>query len=158
MTVMANSGKELEEFVKAIESVFLPAGFKITSRERIYDDQNDQIAELDVFITGTLGTTKINWLIECRDRPSMGPAPRSWIEQLYGRLIGLKLSKVTAVSTTSFSPGAVKFAKDHGIELRTVQEITQDQIKTWFIAATLTVNNVIGQMKQVRAFFIVHRH
>jgi hypothetical protein len=65
----------------------------------------------------------VNWLIECRDRPSQGPAPGSWLEQLAGRKRRFKFDKVIAVSTTGFAPGAWQFAESEGISLRSVQRI-----------------------------------
>ena len=99
---MGNSGKNLELLVKKVEEILLPEGFRVESREKIFNDEGVQVAELDVLISGKLSTTEIQWLIECRDRPSEGSAPTSWIEQLVGRRDRLKLNKVTAVSTTGF--------------------------------------------------------
>jgi hypothetical protein len=146
---MANSGKELEELVKVVESVFLPIGFDISTREKIFNDDGIQIAELDVTVTGKLGTTEIRWLIECRDRPSEGPAPSSWVEQLYGRRHRLGFNKVTAVSTTGFSPGAIEFAKNVGIELRAVEEIEPDNIKNWCLVENMSVCKTVGDLKNI---------
>lgn len=146
---MSNSGEGLEQLVKLVEEIFVPQGFKVEVRKRIYDDHGNQIAELDVFVSGTLSTTQIEWLIECRDRPSEGPAPGAWIQQLVGRRTTLKLNKVTAVSTTGFSPAAIAFAKQEGIELRSVNQITRAEVETWFSSQSIPFHNVIGDLKQV---------
>ena len=116
-------GKELEALVKFIESTLLPDGFDVEANERVTNDDGRQIAEFDVIIRGMVGSTDFTWLIECRDRPSGGPAPGSWIEQLVGRRDRFKFNKVTAVSTTGFAAGAKEFAESRGIELREVRSI-----------------------------------
>jgi hypothetical protein len=90
-------------------------------------------------VEGRLGTTDLKWLIECRDRPSEGPAPCSWIEQLIGRKERLKLNKVTAVSTTGFASGVPKVAKSGGIELREVHSLTQADVASWLLIESLPV-------------------
>lgn len=117
---MANTGEDLEALVRAIEERLLPAGFKVEPRKRIYLEGGKQLAEFDIHITGVLGSSSIKWDIECRDRPSDGPAEGEWIEQLIGRRQAHGFDKVFAVSTTGFSPGAREIAARSGIVLRTV--------------------------------------
>jgi len=147
---MANTGKELEAFVREVESVFLPHGFKISSNDKVFDKEGKHIAEFDVVISGRLGTTEINWLIECRDRPSGGAAPVGWIEQLFGRRDRFNFNKVTAVSTTGFSPGAKEYAVSKGIELRSVKDIRPDTMLSWFNAEHLIHNKIFANLKHVR--------
>ncbi len=144
---MNNSGEELEQLVKLVEDIFKPQGFEIEARKRIFDDDGNQMAELDVLVSGTLSTTHIEWLIECRDRPSEGPAPGSWIQQLIGRRITLGLNKVTAVSTTGFSPAAITFAQKGRIELRSVDRITRTEVESWFRQQFIPVHSVNGSLK-----------
>jgi hypothetical protein len=129
---MKKTGRQLEHLIREIEENLLPDGFDIVANERIFNDSGIQIAEFDIEITGYLGTTHIRWLIECRDRPSEGPAPGSWIEQLVGRRGRFNFNRVTAVSTTGFSEGAIEYAKREDIELRSVDELTIDKIADWF--------------------------
>lgn len=134
---MGNDGKNLETFVARIEQMHLPEGFTISPNERIYNEEGVQVAELDVLVEGRLGTTDLKWLIECRDRPSEGPAPCSWIEQLIGRKRRFKLNKVTAVSTTGFASGAPEIADSGGIELREVHDLTQENVATWLLIESM---------------------
>jgi hypothetical protein len=128
---MTNNGKTLETLVEFVEKTLLPQGFKITPNKQIRNDNGLQIAEFDIEINGKIGSTEITWLIECRDRPSQGPAPASWIEQLVGRRNRFNLNRVTAVSTTGFSEGAKEFAKNSGIEVREVKELTPECFDKW---------------------------
>jgi hypothetical protein len=119
-----NDGRHLEALVAFVEERMLPKGFDVKCNRRVYNEEGAQIAEFDVEIRGRLGTTDIAWLIECRDRPSSGPAPGNWIEQLVGRKSRFGFNKVTAVSTTGFADGAIEFALQQGIELRVVDALT----------------------------------
>ena len=135
---MPGDGKNLETLVALIEKLHLPEGFKLSTNDRVYDDRGNQIAEFDVVVEGRLGTVDLKWLIECRDRPSEGPAPCSRIEQLIGRKQRFKeFNKVTAVSTTGFAPGVAKSAEDGGIELREVHSLTAKEVEGWLLMETM---------------------
>ncbi|MBI5042437.1 MAG: restriction endonuclease [Nitrospirae bacterium] len=128
---MAADGKHLEALVAYVEKTLLPEGFAVTTNERIFNDEGIQIAEFDIEIRGKVGSTAIAWLIECRDRPSSGPASNSWIEQLVGRRTRFGFNKVTAVSTTGFATGATEFALAQGIELREVKALSPEEFADW---------------------------
>src|SRR5688572_22043390 len=103
---MTSDGKALEALVAFVEQTLLPSGFDIKTNKLVRDGDGNLIAEFDVQIRGKVGSTEIAWLIECRDRPSDGPQPGAWIEQLVGRRDRFLFNKVTAVSTTGFAVGA----------------------------------------------------
>jgi hypothetical protein len=138
---MSSDGKQLESLVAFVEDKLLPPGFTVKSNERVFNDEGIQIAEFDIEIHGKVGSTTIDWLIECRDRPGQGAAPGSWIEQLVGRRTRFGFNKVTAVSTTGFAAGATTFAKDQGIELREVRSLDPAEFADWLH---------ISEMRQVR--------
>lgn len=119
------TGKPLEELVKMIEQFLLPEGFKVESREKIFDESGVQIAEFDLVVSGCLGSSTIRWLIECRDRPAGETEPGSWIEQLAGRKQRFNFDKAFAVSTSGFSKSARDCAERFGIILRTVKNINE---------------------------------
>ena len=104
MTTDRNDGKRLERLVEMLEGLKLPEGFTIEKNSPVFNDEGQQIAELDILISGKIGSVWHRTLFECRDRPSQGSAPVGWIEQLFGRKQRLKLSAVVAVSTTGFAP------------------------------------------------------
>ncbi|HWR77703.1 MAG TPA: restriction endonuclease [Thiobacillus sp.] len=128
---MAADGKQLEALVAYVEKTLLPEGFTVATNERVFNEEGIQIAEFDIEIRGKVGSTAIAWLIECRDRPTSGPAPGSWIEQLVGRRTRFGFNKVTAVSTTGFTTGATEFALAQGIELREVKALAPDEFSDW---------------------------
>jgi hypothetical protein len=149
---MDSKGKQLERLVALIEKLHLPEGFEITTNERVYDE-GIQIAEFDIEIRGQLGTTELRWLIECRDRPTEGPAPASWIEQLVGRRSRFGFNKVTAVSTTGFAKGASDFAKSKGIETREVKALTPEHFADWLIMRSIVQIEQSGRLEH--ATFVI---
>lgn len=130
---MAADGKQLEALVAYVEKTLLPEGFTVSTNERVFNDEGIQIAEFDIEIRGKVGSTAIAWLIECRDRPTSGPAPGAWIEQLVGRRTRFGFNKVTAVSTTGFASGATEFATAQGIELREVRTLAPEEFADWLL-------------------------
>jgi hypothetical protein len=145
---MKNNGKLLESFVEEIEKILSPQGVKITPNKKIYNDHGVQTAEFDIEIEGKIGSTNFKWLIECRDRPSFGPAPGSWIEQLVGRKDRFKFNKIIAVSTTGFTDDAAKYANDSGIEIRSVTNSNFKQISDWFPFSELPLSRLSGKLKK----------
>lgn len=149
---MATDGHTLEQLVRTVEEFFLPKGCTVDVRKRIYGETGAQLAELDILITGRLGTTEIRWLIECRDRPSDGRAPAAWIEQLAGRQDLHGFNKVTAVSTTGFAEGASEMAEKAGIELRTVSDASPADVANWFRGEKFIVHNVVTVLEHAAIF------
>lgn len=123
-------GKQLENLVAFVEGQLKPAGCVVETNTRLYEN-GEQVAEFDVTLAGKFGSTEIRWLIECRDRPSQQKIGRNWIEQLNSRREEYGFNKVTAVATTGYSPAAQSYAKRHGIELRTVTQLTPEEFSTW---------------------------
>lgn len=150
MTTRKNDGRQLEQLVRFIEGGFAQ-DFKVETRKPVYDGSGTQIAELDILITGKVGTADFTSLIECRARPSDGPAPVGWIEQLAGRRTRLKLNRVMAVSSTGFSQPARDAAHEFGIPLREFAQLTYNDVADWLPAnAPLTIR--YGEIINVRVF------
>jgi len=118
-----DAGSDLEKLVAGVEQHLLGEGFTVRHRVREFDDRGVPTAELDVEVTGDVGSSAIRWIFECRDRPSDGPAGVDWIEQLVGRRRRLRPDRIFAVSTTGFSKEAERFAETSGIYLRTVSSM-----------------------------------
>jgi hypothetical protein len=150
---MASDGRALENLVRTVEAFFIPKGCKVEPRKLVYGDEGAQLAELDILVTGRLGTTEIRWLIECRDRPSDGRAPVGWIEQLSGRKRVHDFNQVTAVSTTGFSDGAAEVAARLGVELRSVNDARIDDFATWLYSGVeFKVHNRVTTLDHATVF------
>lgn len=147
---MSSDGKLLEVFVGEIEKALLPQGITVTPNDKVYNDEGVQIAEFDIEIEGKVGAAHFKWLIECRDRPSQGPAPGAWIEQLVGRRDRFKFNKVIAVSTTGFAQGAEEYAAEAGIEIRNVTEANVDKISDWFSIETMPLLKRGGNLEHAQ--------
>lgn len=148
---MSHDGKQLEALVAFVEKTFIPEGFKVTTNDRVFNDDGVQVAEFDVLVEGKVGTTDFQWLIECRDRPSSGAAPVAWIEQLVGRRARFNFNKVTAVSTTGFAAGVHEFAQSQGIELREVRALAPDDFSDWLELRFIT--NVVRHTSLLGVYF-----
>jgi Restriction endonuclease len=128
-----SDGKSLETLVAFVEKLNLPDGFAVETNKRVRNENGVDEAEFDVAISGSIGSAKMVWLIECRDRPSSGSAPVSWIEQLVGRRDRFQINKITAVSTQPFSKPARALAAAKGIDLRQVKSLTADEFQDWLM-------------------------
>lgn len=146
---MKSDGKQLEGLVSYVEQALLPQGFQVSVNELIVDENGIQVAEFDITITGKVGSTDFSWLIECRDRPSQGPAPGSWIEQLVGRRDRFGFHKVTAVSTSGFAKPAVDYAQESGIEIREVRSLDPSEFSSWLAIETFSFIERKGHLEHV---------
>ncbi|MES2440056.1 MAG: hypothetical protein V4584_13390, partial [Verrucomicrobiota bacterium] len=145
-----SDGKQLESLVSYLEESLKPKGFEVEKNDKVFDDDGNQIAEFDIIVSGKFGSTEMRWLIECRDRPSAGAAPGSWIEQLVGRRSRFGFNKVTAVSTTGFAPGLIEYAKREGIELRTVSEVSPEEFSSWIQVGSFPMQTNRYNLKHAR--------
>ncbi len=128
---MRNDGRALEELVEYVEKTLANEGFQVDVNRKLHNDEGIQIAEFDVTVRGRFGSTEISWLLECRDRPSSGKAPGEWIYALSGKREVYRFDKVTAVSTTGFSPAAVLAAEKLDVELREVTATSPEEFSSW---------------------------
>ena len=149
---MINTGKDLEDYVMTILGGLLPPDFTISQRVKKYNEKGDQINEFDIIVEGKIFTFTFKWLIECRDRPSQGPSPRSWIENLIARRQLNKFDKVTAVSTSGFSSGAIELAKIERIGIDQVKSFEPDNLLDWFKNNQLLYIRLIFAVKYVALF------
>lgn len=145
-----SDGKQLEALVSYLEESLKPKGLTVEKNDKVFDDDGNQIAEFDIIVSGKFGSTEMKWLIECRDRPSSGAAPGSWIEQLVGRRDRFNFDKVTAVSTTGFAPGLIDYAKSRGIELRTVSKVSPEEFSSWFQTGSFPMHTSKYNLKHAR--------
>ncbi len=117
------SGKELERFVAAIEEMTATEFIDVEINRKEFLDSGVQRIEYDIVITDSSTKPPKKCLVECRDRPSQGPADGAWIEQMYGRKQINGFDRVIAVSSTGFSQPAEYNASEGDIELRSVSEL-----------------------------------
>lgn len=76
-----------------------------------------------------------------------------WIEQLATKRDKLGAAKTIAVASSRFSESAIRTAALMGIELRTLRDITADDISSW--VPKLILNNVFLHTKLRRMYAII---
>lgn len=148
-----NDGRKLEKLAAFLEELKLPPNFTVETNKLVKSLSGEDEAELDIVISGPIGSAKFQWLIECRDRPSSGAAPAAWIEQLIGRRHRFQLNKVTAVSTQKFSKPAAKLAKQNGIDLRQVKALTKDEFENWLKIPSYKFSNQNSHLLNMHIIF-----
>ncbi len=108
---------------------------QIKSPDFIADSITGEKREVDISLRGKIGSHPILIIIEVRDRDKVQDV--TWIEQLATKRDNIGADKAIAVSTHGFSRGAIRKARAYGIELRTIEEITQEKVKRWMFIDTL---------------------
>lgn len=122
--------REFERVVAMIEESAAPRGAIVKSPDRIRDLTTNEMREVDASIRFRVGSVDILITIECQKRSRK--ANDTWIEQLATKRQKLGAAKTIAVSEKGFTRAAHLTAKQHGIELRTLSEISPQDIEGWF--------------------------
>jgi len=143
--------REFEVLVARIEEAALPQGAILKSPDRIRDLTTGQMREVDASIRYKIGTTDILITLECRRRSRT--ADDTWIEQLATKKTKIGADKTIAVSSKGFTKPAEISAKQLGIELRTLCEITVADIKEWFLPHGVV--HVCRLFEDIRGFVVL---
>lgn len=85
--------------------------------------------EVDVSIRTRVCSVEILVTVECRDRVAVQDV--IWIEQLAAKKKNIGASKTIAVAKSGFSAEATRIARENAIDLRILDEITDEEIKSW---------------------------
>lgn len=123
--------RDADYIIDFIERVGIPPGFTLEVRKRLFDGSGKHLLELELVISGLVGTSTVRCYIECRDRAYAGPAGSEWIQSLIRRREVLRLDKMMAVSSTGFTESATSMAADAGIELRLLQTLGPADFANW---------------------------
>lgn len=133
---MARKGREFE---KAYEWLYsLDAKYTVTSPAFLYDKASDERREVDVLVeySDAKGFPR-KICIECRDRGK--PQDVMWIEQLQQKREDLGLDYIIATTTSSFTAGAIRKAKYHGIIIEQAEMLSKktvdDNVRSFFFDA-----------------------
>lgn len=143
---MSRKGRELERLVSILEKGLASEDIVIKSPDYIIDTVTNDKREVDISIRQNIGTTEILTIVECRDR--IATEDVTWIEQLVTKVKDIEASRVIAASSSRFSKGAKSKAQHYGIELRTIDEISNENLDNWVIPCSLITiamhHNIIG--------------
>lgn len=128
-----NTSKDLELLVYRIKRLAQKPGTHVTWNDKVPDPANPkQQRQIDISIRGSETLT----IVECRFQKKKQDV--KWIEELIGRRLSLRANSIIAVSSSGFSNGAICKAKEFGIFLREVSEISDEEILSWGTLSDVT--------------------
>lgn len=138
---MPKAWREFEELVAHIEHQLSPKGAVVTSPDRIRDKVTGRMREVDASIRFQVGSVPILITIECRRRSKT--QDDTWIEQIATKREKIGAQQTIAVSSTKFSASAIATARQYGIELRCIDDITDRDISNW--VDDITIDKIISR-------------
>jgi len=126
---MGKDWREFEKLVAKIEHTLSPVGAIVKSPDWIVNNMTGKKREVDASIRYTVGTVPILITVECRKRKDK--QDDTWIEQLVTKKQNIGAARTIAVTSQGISEQAKKNAQFYGIEVRTISEVTQDELLEW---------------------------
>jgi hypothetical protein len=131
---MSKISDDFEMQIARIHSLIEQDGSEVKWDDKIPDPDNpSQMRQIDVTVRRDDALT----LIECRIHKERQDV--KWIEELIGRRASLQADAVVAVSASGFTSGAILKAKSHGIILRDLVSLTEQEISRWGHKTEVTV-------------------
>jgi len=128
---MARKGRAVELLIKHVQQQLVSGDIQVQSPEEFYVD-GKKIAEVDITLRGKIGCTEIAIGIECRDRPSEGRQGLPWIRDINSKREQIDFHKFIAVSTTGFTPEAIKQAHKWNIDTIIISDLDKIDAKPLF--------------------------
>lgn len=132
---MARKGRDLERLVSILERGMASADVAVRSPDYVVDSVSKEKREVDVTIRQKTHVGEMLTIVECRDRKATDDV--TWIEQLATKAKDVRAMRVLAVSSSRFSKGAQLKATHYGIELRTMDEISNEDLQNWIVPSSL---------------------
>lgn len=121
-----------EQQIQRIYALLADSGAEVKWNDHILDPDNpSKPRQIDV----TMRRAGVLTLIECRQHKSRQDV--QWIEELIGRRISLAAHAVIAVSSSGFTAGARAKANKHGVILRDLQRLSDQEIASWGLRVAL---------------------
>jgi hypothetical protein len=137
----------LERLTECFERVLAPQGALIKSPDSLTDLTTGKPREVDVSIRYKIGSVPILIMVECRDRSRV--EEQAWIEQLATRRDDVGAHAAIAVSSSGFGETAQLKASKHGIFLRQVRDISDENVASWFRTISCTVDYLTYDLRAV---------
>lgn len=136
-----------EQQIERIYELLADSGAEVKWNDHILDPDNpSQPRQIDV----TIRRSGVLTLVECRQHKSRQDV--KWIEELIGRRISLAAHAVIAVSSSGFTAGARAKASKHGVILRDLQQLSDQDIASWGLRVALTL--FLYQYSELEASFL----
>jgi len=121
--------RNFEKLVTHIEHALAGEGVTVKSPDFIPCITTGTLREVDASIRTRVGSADILVTVECRDRVAVQDV--TWIEQLAAKKKNIGAAKTIAVAASGFSAEAVRIARENTIDLRILDDITEEDIKSW---------------------------
>jgi hypothetical protein len=123
---MTEKSDNFEKQIARIHSLLNESGSEVVWNDRIPDPDNpSQPRQIDITLRNEASLT----LVECRIHAN--PQDVKWIEELIGRRASLRADAVIGVSASGFTRGAILKAEAHGVILRDMKSLTEQEIFAW---------------------------
>jgi hypothetical protein len=126
---MPRQGRKLETLVRDLEVFLARAPVTVKSPDYLPGRLSGARREVDVSISGIVGSTTILAIIECRQRRTRPDV--TWIEQISTKKNDVAAHHAIAVSSKPFTSAARTLAANLGIELRTFAEVDKSLVLGW---------------------------
>lgn len=144
--VSERMGKDLEKLVMQLETALANDNAMITSNEEIPDVVTGEPREVDVAVRTGAGSSHLLVIIECRDRK--GKQDVRWIEELSGKRRSVGADKAVAVSRNGLSAQALLKAKDLGIAVARIQDVSIEDIRSWCQFDGITLHQFVVKFEE----------
>ena len=141
--------RQFEKLVARIERILAPKGAIVKSPDKVQDILTGSLREVDASIRIKVGSVSILITVECRKRSAV--QDDTWIEQLATKKEKIGAAKTIAVSASGFSEPAKITAQLKGIELRTVEEVNDEDIISWLKSIILVHKIFQIKLKSISA-------
>jgi len=123
---LSQISEQFERQIKRIHELIKQPGSEVTWNDHIPDPDNpEQPRQIDISINRDDKLT----LVECRIHKKRQDV--KWIEELIGRKLSLRSDAIIAVSASGFTKGAILKANAHGVIIRDVMSLTEQEISHW---------------------------
>jgi hypothetical protein len=130
---MPKRTNRFQRIVKYIYEQVTPAGGKVTESAMLPETGTGTLREIDILVEHSIAGHKVEIAIECRARGRVETI--EWIDSLIGKYSRMKVNHVVAIAQTQFAAAAKEKARQHNIELITINEaLTADwraSIERW---------------------------
>lgn len=121
--------RTFEKLVSRIEQALAGEHVTVASPDFVPCITTGTLREVDASIRTRVGSAEILVTVECRDRVAVQDV--TWIEQLAAKKKNIGAAKTIAVAAAGFSAEATRIARENVIDLRILDEITEEDIKSW---------------------------
>jgi len=123
---MTKKSINFEKQIARIHKLLEDDNVLVKWNDKIPDPDNPkQKRQIDI----TINRANHKTMVECRIHSK--PQDSKWVEELIGRKISLEYDSLIGVSSSGFTKNAIIKAKKHGIFLRDLKSLSEDEIKSW---------------------------